>query len=219
MKHSLNTAAEKTGPQRSVTGKNEKAKHSLALYAGAYLLLAISVLLLSCSKDNSPENGQPDGPDVLQKTSGYLCTGTTAASTYNYWVTSTQGDLTGYKPEWVRPEDKIKFTNNSNGTVSIELMTPFVSMQVPLKYFKLYKAGNPSISEFPNHPYQFRISADPGPETEFIIHRQDDDLSQFTIESALYRGQFLNRANAKSDLRTDKVHIVGGATELLWYFK
>jgi hypothetical protein len=188
-------------------------------YASCFLTMSV-LLLTSCGDENNPA---PRGPNVVLVTDGYLCTigpsSLPGLDTLYYAFSSGGREVTGYRPEWADNEQQIRLTVASDHTMRVEMKTPYTTSGQSYKYLGVRKAGNPSITSFPNHEYQFQLYKDPVPETEFVIARDPDDIHKFTIESNLYKGQYLTTGKWKGHLGVDHPNLVFETGKKYWFFK
>lgn len=183
----------------------------------SYLLVTTVLLLSSCGEDNNVE----PGPKIVLVTDGYLCTiGPSPLSdrdTLYYAFSSSGRELQGNKPD---SKHQVHLEVVSDYTIRIEMKTPYVTPSGDsYKYLGVTKPGNPGITSFPDHPYQFKLYMDPVPETEFVIARDPNDIHQFTIESNLYKGQYLTTGKWKGHVGTDHPDLVFETGKKNWFFK
>lgn len=173
------------------------------------IALVVSFFLLTSCKKEDGESGGPTGPNITYVTDGVLCTmgvnhlGVTDTLSYRY---SGIDQITVYNKGFTKDGDEVRFTNNSNGTVSIEKKGPYVHNNKNYIYFGIQNNGN---SLFPTHTHSFSSLRDvKSAETEFIIKRNAGDSKKFTIESKAYSGQFLGTAKWRNATYPNESYLV-----------
>ncbi|MEO6723237.1 MAG: hypothetical protein ABIN67_22920 [Ferruginibacter sp.] len=163
-----------------------------------FLLISLSLLVVSCKKESASANNPP-GPEVLLHTEGFLCTmgigRTGSVDTLTFYFTTSGQEIVNYLNGHSRPEDKVHITNNGNSTISIQKDIPYVQNGKNYNYFGIQKNTSPTSSTFPSNEYLFYFFYDASStETEFIVKRDDVDNTKFTIESKSHPGYYLGTA-------------------------
>jgi hypothetical protein len=173
--------------------------------------LVVSLFLLTSCKKEQGESGGPTGPNITYVTDGVLCTmgvnqyGVEDTLSYRY---SGIDNITIYSKGFTKPGDEIRFTNNSNNTVSVEKKEPYTSNNKSYFYFAIQTNNGPNPL-FPNHAYTFPALRDvKSVETEFVIKRNAGDSKKFTIESKAYPGQFLGTAKWRNATYPNESYLV-----------
>ena len=164
------------------------------LFPLLYLALA-AIFISSCKKESTPDNNA-NGPAVLLRTEGFLCTMGVARDgsidTLTYYQTTIAKEMTVYFNAYLRDQDELHIVKNGNNTVTIKRKTPWTSSSRTYSYFGIEVNSNPPFSSFPYNDYLWDFPHESAsPETEFIVKRSDADINKFTIESNVYRGYFL----------------------------
>ena len=160
-------------------------------------LICLPLLTIMCTKQ-SPSNDN-DGPDVVLHTSGYLCTmgknGFNHQDTLTFWFSASGQDMSVFGREYLRPEDEISLTVNSNNTMTIKKRIPYVQQNKPFQWLGIRANANPDFSSFPDNEYLFTLFHETESElTQFHIKRSQGDMNKFTIESKAYPGYYLGVA-------------------------
>jgi hypothetical protein len=191
------------------------------LFPLLYLSL-VCIFISACKKESKP-NDTTDGPDMTALTGGFLCTMGIGREgiidTLTYEQTSVAREMTVYYSDYLRDEDELMMTTNGNNTVTIKRKIPWVNGSRSFTYFGIEENTNPLFSAFPDNACLWNFPHESAStKTEFIIQRSADDINKFTLESAVYRGNFLGTAKWRNASYPTEARLVYTGTPQKFFF-
>ncbi|MBL7735954.1 MAG: hypothetical protein JNL51_10870 [Chitinophagaceae bacterium] len=191
-------------------------------------LLPICIFLLSasCKKSNEdlPDPGGPRGPNVLLPNSGYLvCFGkdmNNHKDTMTFYFSLSGQEMTLFGRPFLRTDDEIMFTNNSDRSVNIRRKTAHVHNGVSYDMFGIEENKNPAFSSFPKNKYLWTFfQKDESVTNHFVIKRDEGDKLKFTIESKAFPGYFLGVAKWEHATYPSTDRLVFTTTPVVFWFE
>jgi hypothetical protein len=178
------------------------------------LSIGISTFTSSCKKESGGNSNT--GPDVLLLTDGLLCTTGIYRGQLDTLVYYPHfGKLDGYQYGGTGSEHKVFTINNSNNSIALKYNPPNTNGGI---FLGIIKNSSPSASSFPQNEYLFRNYQDKSGETEFVIKRDKDNISKFSIEAKSHPGYYLGTARWSGNPQNTEESLVFTGTRQLFFF-